>query len=156
MVVKGMKSMLDAYRLYSIARKQYLKRNFRIAKIITKINNLVHNSNIPHTAQIGENSSFGYGGIGVVLHKNCKIGKKCVIGQGCTIGGRAGHGGPPVIGDNVYIGPGARLLGDFKIGNNVVIGANAVVIKDVPDNSVVGGVPARVLGTDPSRYLKME
>ena len=148
--------MLDAYKLYCIARKQHLKGNHKIAKIITKINNMLHNSIIPPTAEIGKNSSFGYGGIGVVLHRNCIIGENCVIGQGCTIGGRAGHGGPPIIGDNVYIGPGARLLGDFKIGNNVVIGANAVVIKDVPDNSVVAGVPAKIINTDPSRYFSKD
>ena len=55
--------------------------------------------------------------------------------------------GPPTIGDDVWIGPGARILGDISIGNNSVIGANAVVTKSFPANSVVGGVPARLLKT---------
>jgi serine O-acetyltransferase len=59
-----------------------------------------------------------------------------------------------VIGDNVYIGPGARLIGGFKVGNNVVIGANAVVIKDVPDNSVVAGVPAKVISNNIEKFKK--
>ena len=50
-----------------------------------------------------------------------------------------------MIGDNVYIGVGAKVLGNIRIGNNVKIGANAVVIKDVPDNATVVGVPARVV-----------
>jgi len=145
---------MDAYRLYKISRKLYLKGFRRLANLITKFNNVLHNSYIPHTADIGENTKFAYGGIGVVLHKNCKIGKNCTIGQTCTIGGRTGHGGPPEIGDNVYIGPGARLIGGFKVGNNVVIGANAVVIKDVPDNSVVAGVPAKVISNNIGKFKK--
>lgn len=139
---------MDAYKLYIKARKQYLRGHIFRAKLITKINFIIHNSYIPYTAEIGENSRFGYGGIGVVIHSNSIIGSNCTIGQNCTIGGRTGHGGPPVIGNNVYIGPGARLLGKFIIGDNVVIGANAVVISDVPSNCVVAGVPARIIKTN--------
>jgi serine O-acetyltransferase len=143
---------MDAYKLYIKARKHYLKGNMFRAKITTKLNNLVHNSYIPFTVEIGENSKFAYGGIGVVLHGKCKIGKNCTIGQGCTIGGRTGHGGPPIIGDNVYISAGARLLGGFQVGNNVVIGANAVVIENVPDNCVVAGVPAKIISTNIDKW----
>ena len=51
----------------------------------------------------------------------------------------------PVIGDNVHISAGARILGPIRIGNNVIIGANAVVVKDVPDNCIVAGVPAKII-----------
>ena len=51
----------------------------------------------------------------------------------------------PIIGDNVHISAGARILGPIKIGNNVIIGANAVVVKDVPDNCVVAGSPAKII-----------
>lgn len=51
----------------------------------------------------------------------------------------------PIIGNNVYIATGAKILGPIKIGNNVTIGANSVVIKDVPDNMVVAGVPAKII-----------
>lgn len=143
---------MDAYKLYLKSRRHYLKGNIFRAKLFMKINQLIHNSYIPFTSQIGENSKFAYGCIGVVLHSKTKIGKNCTIGQCCTIGGRTGHGGPPIIGDNVYIGPGARLLGGFRVGNNVVIGANAVVISDVPDNCVVAGVPAKIIKRDVSKY----
>ena len=62
--------------------------------------------------------------------------------------GHAGRGGKqfvPIIGDRVYIGPGAKLFGKIRIGNDVAIGANAVVTKDVPDNAVVVGVPAKII-----------
>lgn len=143
---------MDAYKLYAKARKHYLKGNIFLAKLLTKYNDLIHNSHIPYTAEIGENSIFGYGGISVVIHKDAIIGKHCTLGQNTTIGGRTGHGGPPIIGDNVYIGPGARLLGGFKVGNNVVIGANAVVLHDIPDNCVVAGVPAKIIKTDVSKW----
>lgn len=59
--------------------------------------------------------------------------------------GYNGQGDPPVIGDNVMITCGAKVLGQIHVGNHVTIGANAVVIRDVPDNCVVGGVPAKIL-----------
>lgn len=74
-----------------------------------------------------------------------KIGKNCTLLQQITIGFKEENDGPPILGDNVYIGAGAKILGDIKIGNNVKIGANAVVVKDVPDNCTVGGVPAKII-----------
>lgn len=64
--------------------------------------------------------------------------------QHVTIGGRVGPG-VPVIGDNVRIGSGAKVLGGIRIGNYAQIGANAVVIKDVPDNATAVGVPAKII-----------
>ena len=72
------------------------------------------------------------------------IGENCWINQQVTIGYK-GQGDPPVIGNNVTITCGAKVLGSIHVGNHVTVGANAVVIRDVPDNCVVGGVPAKVL-----------
>ena len=68
-----------------------------------------------------------------------------MIGTQVTVGGKSGHFEVPVIGDNVYLATGAKILGPIKIGNNVTVGANAVVIKDVPDNCVVAGIPAKII-----------
>ncbi len=73
------------------------------------------------------------------------IGKNCWINQQVTVGYRHGPEGCPTIGDNVTICAGAKVLGDITVGNNAAVGANAVVIKDVPDNCVVVGVPAHVV-----------
>lgn len=111
---------------------------------------LVHNSFIPAECEIGEGTSFGYKGISVVIHKRAKIGKNCLIAQGVTIGGRSGYSDVPVIGNNCYIGAGAKVLGPIVVGNNVTIGANAVLLKDAPSNTVWGGVPARCLKSEES------
>ena len=106
---------------------------------------LLYNSDIPASVKIGEKTLFGHSGIGVVIHQKAIIGERCIIGQGITIGGRSKNPTVPVIGDQVYIGAGARVLGPIRIGNNVIIAPNAVVLEDVKDNCVVGGIPARVL-----------
>lgn len=81
--------------------------------------------------------------LGVVIGAGCSIGKNCTIFQNVTIGQK--NNLYPTIGDNVTIYPGAVVIGNIKIGNNVVIGANSVVTKDVPDNTVVAGIPAKVI-----------
>jgi serine O-acetyltransferase len=73
-----------------------------------------------------------------------EIGKNCNIIANVTIGMR-NEWTFPIIGDNVFIGAGARILGGIRIGDNSVIGANSVVIQDVPDNTTVVGIPARVV-----------
>jgi serine O-acetyltransferase len=73
------------------------------------------------------------------------IGRNVFIAQQVTIGGRSGSDQMPVIEDDVYISPGARILGPITIGAGAFIAANAVVIADVPAGTTVGGIPARVL-----------
>jgi len=81
----------------------------------------------------------------VIVHKRAQIGKNCIIGSCVTIGGKSKHYNVPIIGDNVYISSGAKIIGPIRVGSNCVIGANAVVTKDVPDNCIVAGVPAVVI-----------
>lgn len=101
---------------------------------------------IPYQAEIGEGTILGYQGLGVVIHKEAKIGKNCVIRQNVTLGGGGGPGGGlPVLGNKVNVGAGTVILGHVHIGNNVTIGANAVVLTDLPDNCVAVGVPAKVI-----------
>src|SRR5690606_7917954 len=104
-------------------------------------------------AQIGAGLYMPHFG-GIVL--GGKLGRKCDVYQAVTVGhtGRPGQG-HPVIGDRVYIGPGAKLFGSITIGNDVAIGANAVVTKSVPDRAVVVGVPARIISYKGSFDLVM-
>lgn len=78
----------------------------------------------------------------IVVSNKAKIGKNCRIHPSTSIGD---YNGAPTIGDNVYIGPGAKIFGNIRIGNNVAIGANAVVNTDIPDNVTAGGIPAKVI-----------
>ena len=82
-------------------------------------------------------------------------GKNLTVNQGVTIGNVRGEARRPVLGDNVYIGVSAIVLGNVKIGNNVVIGAGSLVITNVPDNCTVLGVPSRIISRkQTSPYLK--
>ncbi len=101
---------------------------------------------------IGPGLYIGHFG-GIVINSEAKIGKNLNISQGVTIGmaNRGENKGVATIGDNVYIGPGAKIVGAVKIGNNVAIGANCVVTKNVPDNAVVVGVPGRVISMNGSK-----
>lgn len=143
--------------LYRAARFCYLKRIPVIPALIKSLIYLLSNSVVPYTTEIGKESRFAYCGIGVVVHGRTKIGRRVIIGQNVTIGRQLDPETVPTIGDNVYIGPGARILGKINVGNNVIIGANSVVIRDVPDNCIVAGIPVKVIRhveTDIYRLLK--
>jgi serine O-acetyltransferase len=119
-----------------------------IAFLLFKWIEIITGISIPNSAQIGKGFYIGHFG-GIIIHSDAKIGENCSIGPGVVIGTRGlGSIGAPEIGHNVYIGVGAKILGDIKVGNNVKIGANAVVIHDVPDNSTVIGIPARKIETN--------
>lgn len=79
---------------------------------------------------------------GVVIHPESKIGANCYVSQNVTIGDKRGT---PVIEENVFIGPGAKIFGPIRIGRYSQIGANAVVINDVPAYHTAVGVPAKVI-----------
>ena len=83
-------------------------------------------------------------GFGVVLNGGAKIGKNCTMYQGVTVG-NIDMKTFPVIGDDVFIGAGAKILGNVKVGNHVKIGAGAIVVDDVPDNCTIVGPKAQVL-----------
>lgn len=101
---------------------------------------------IPYDTSISGGFYIGHFG-GIVINNKAIIGENVNISQGVTIGqiNRGSKAGVPVVGNNVYIGPGAKIIGNIKIGNHAAIGANAVVTKDVPDYGVVVGIPGTVI-----------
>ena len=100
-----------------------------------------YNASIPLSAEFSDMPIMPHGPYGVFISQGAVIGKKCVIFHQVTIGSNTlpdnTSAGSPKIGDNVYIGCGAKIIGNITVGNNVRIGANCVVFKDIPDNSTV-------------------
>ena len=122
-------------KFYRIERWCYQHRLKFLAKVINRFIYLQFNCSIPYTTHIESNVEIAHG-IGIVIHQNSVIGEGTVIYQNVTIGNGMG----PKIGKNCIVGSGACVLGDI-----VKIGANSVVLKDVPDNCTVVGVPAKII-----------
>ena len=107
---------------------------------------------IHHAAQIGEGLFIDHGS-GVVIGETATIGDGVTLYQGVTLGGTGFETGKrhPTVQDNVTIGSGAKLLGPIEIGHGAKIGANSVVVRDVPPNSTVVGVPGHPVRVDGRR-----
>jgi serine O-acetyltransferase len=115
-----------------------------IYRVLFKMVQIVTGIELPCEVEIGRNFIIDHFG-GIVISGYTKFGDNCRIRNGVVIGLRhVQDKRAPVIGNNVDIGAGAKLLGPIRIGDNVLIGANAVVMVDVPDNSIAVGVPAIV------------
>src|SRR2546425_9893205 len=136
---------MTAIKLYRVGRWCYERGIPIVPKFAYYLIRLLYQSIIPMSVEIGEGTSLS---MGLVLHERCRIGKNVVIAHQVTVGGQSGRYAVPVIEDNCYIGPGAKVLGPSCIGEGSLVGANAVVINDVPPRSVVAGVPARVIRSD--------
>jgi len=114
--------------------------------VLEKLAEIVCGVTIGVSAKIGRRLIIEHSG-GIVVHGSTEIGDDCIIRQGVTLGNQRLDDplGAPKLGHRVNVGAGAKVLGRIVIGNNVDIGANAVVITDVPDNSIAVGIPARIL-----------
>jgi serine O-acetyltransferase len=101
---------------------------------------------ISRDVRIGSGLYIGHFG-GIVVNAAVVIGDNCNLSQGVTLGqvNRGPKAGCPTIGNNVYIGPGAKIIGSIQVGDHAAVGANAVVVEDVSPHVAVGGVPARVI-----------
>ena len=135
---------MDAVALHRLARRLYLADVPIIPRVIDGVIFLLFNSVIHHTTQIGDGTKCGYRGMSVLIHKNATVGRNVMIGAHVVIGGRVGHH-PPIIGDDVYIGANACVLGGITVGDGAIIGAGSVVLSDVPPNAKAVGNPARIL-----------
>ena len=121
-----------------------------LARLFTLFIEMITSVELPPQTAIGAGLFIPHAGY-VVVASNAIIGHHCTLTQGVTIGHRAGGNvsqlDSPVIGDRVYLGPGAVVLGPIEIGDDALIGANAVVIRSVPPRAVVVGNPARLIST---------
>ena len=124
-------------------RPKLLRKPFSlIYRILYKLVQILTGIELPCEVEIGRNFVIDHFG-GIIISGYAKFGDDCRIRNGVVVGlQRVDDPVAPVIGNNVDIGAGAKLLGRISIGNNVAVGANAVVISDVPDDSLAIGIPA--------------
>lgn len=132
------------FRLLQRFRKNILF--FPVLFILNKLASSHYGVYIDERARIGKGLNIVH--CFSIIITDCVIGDNVTIMHQTTIGKSRGgnRAGSPIIGDNVFIGAGAKIIGRVKIGKNVAIGANAVVTKDVPDGCVIAGIPARIIG----------
>ncbi len=115
-----------------------------IYKILFKLIQIITGIELPAEVNIGKNFIIDHFG-GIVISGYASFGDDCRIRNGVVVGLKnINQPIAPIIGNRVDIGAGAKLLGAIKIGDDVIIGANAVVICDVPNNSIAVGVPATI------------
>lgn len=140
-----------ALLVYRFGRWRYRVRPALLRKLFSLIYRVLYKGvqiltgiELPCEVPIGKNFVIEHSG-GIVVSGFAKFGDNCRIRNGVVIGlSRVSDPCAPVFGNNVDIGAGAKVLGNIRIGDNVCIGANAVVLQDVPDNSIAVGVPATI------------
>jgi len=140
---------IHALIIYRVAHLFYKARLFFIARLLSQSARFMTGIEIHPGARIGKRFFIDHG-MGVVIGETAIVGDDVLLYQGVTLGGTGLEQGKrhPTVGNNVVIGGGAKVLGNITIGDNSYIGANAVVIKDVPPNSTVVGVPGRLTKQD--------
>lgn len=126
-------------------RPAWLRKPFSLLyHVLFKAVQILTGIELPCEATVGRNFVIDHFG-GIVISGYARFGDNCRIRNGVVVGlSRVEEPIAPIIGDNVDIGTGAKLLGPIRVGSNVLIGANAVVVRDVPDDHIAVGVPAQV------------
>ncbi|MBD7945011.1 serine O-acetyltransferase [Psychrobacillus sp. FSL K6-2684] len=140
---------LHAIWSHRIAHAFYKKKWYFLARLISQISRFFTGVEIHPGAVIGRRFFIDHGS-GVVIGETCEIGDDCTIYQGVTLGGTGKEKGKrhPTLKNNVLVATGAKVLGSITIGNNSKVGAGSVVLKDVPENSTVVGIPGVVVIQD--------
>lgn len=139
-------SGLHAILAYRVAHKLYKKEKYIAARAISQTARFMTGIEIHPGAEIGKGLFIDHGS-GVVIGETTIIGDNCTLYQGVTLGGTGKDTGKrhPTLGDNVMVGAGAKVLGNFTVGSNSKIAAGAVVLGPVPENSTAVGIPANIV-----------
>lgn len=146
---------LHAIWLHRVAHWFWLHKLFFLGRFTSQLSRFITGIEIHPGARIGRKFFIDHG-MGVVIGETAEIGDNVTMYHGVTLGGVTWdkvkrH---PTIGDNVVIGSGAKILGPFTVGENSKIGSNSVVVKEVPPNSSVVGIPGRVVMTEGQQPVK--
>ncbi|MDV6377331.1 serine O-acetyltransferase [Sporosarcina sp. GW1-11] len=139
-------SGLHAIWLHRVAHAFY-KRNLRfLARVVSQVSRFFTGIEIHPGAVIGRRLFIDHG-MGVVIGETCEIGDDVTLYQGVTLGGTGKEGGKrhPTLCDNVLVASGAKVLGSITIGENSKVGAGSVILKEVPPNSTVVGIPGKIV-----------
>ena len=148
---------IKAVLLYRVAHFFWIIKMPFIPRYISEIARQITGIEIHPGAEIGSDFFIDHGG-GVVIGETSEIGENVTLYQGVVLGGTSNNPVKrhPTLGNNVVVGTGAKLLGAITIGDNVKIGANSVVIEDVPANSVVVGVPGKIISREGEKIQKVD
>jgi serine O-acetyltransferase len=144
-----------AIMAHRIAHRLYTWKVPLLPRVISQISRFFTQIEIHPGATIGHRFFIDHGS-GVVIGETTEIGDDVLLYQGVTLGGTGGEKGKrhPTLGNRVVVGTGAKILGNIRIGDNVKVGAGSVVVRHVPDNSTVVGVPGRVVRVRPEGTLE--
>jgi serine O-acetyltransferase len=135
-----------AMLFYRVAHFFWERQFYLLGRFTSHLGRFFTGIEIHPGAKIGKGFFIDHG-MGVVIGETAEIGENCTLYHGVTLGGTswAKEKRHPTLGDNVVIGSGAKILGPFKVGNDSKVGSNSVVVKEVPENSTVVGIPGRVV-----------
>lgn len=142
-------SGLHAVWSHRIAHALFKRKFFFLARVVSQVSRFFTGIEIHPGARIGRRFFIDHG-MGVVIGETCEIGNNVTIFQGVTLGGTGKQRGKrhPTLHDNVLVATGAKVLGSITIGENSKVGAGSVVLKNVPPNSTVVGIPGTVVVQD--------
>ncbi len=143
--------------MHRIAHWLYLRKMVLMPRLLSQWNRFITGIEIHPGAVIGEGLFIDHGS-GVVIGETTEIGDNVTIYQGVTLGGTGKEKGKrhPTLGNNVVVSTGAKVLGSFTVGDDVKIGANAVVLRNIPPNCTVVGVPGRIVVREGRRIADAE
>ena len=146
---------VHAVLYHRVAHWLYRHHRFFLARCVSQWSRFWTGIEIHPGATIGHRLVIDHG-MGIVIGETAEIGDDCLLYQGVTLGGTGKDKGKrhPTLGNNVTVGTGAKVLGNIRIGNNAKIGGNSVVVKDVPDNCTVVGVPGRIIKRNGCRVFE--
>ena len=141
---------------YRVAHKLYLNKHYFLARWVSQRAVRKTGIEIHPGATIGKGLFIDHGS-GVIIGETAELGNNVTLYQGVTLGGTGKEKGKrhPTLEDNVMVSAGAKILGSFRIGENSKIGAGSVVLKEVPANCTVVGVPGRIVKKDEIRVPRM-
>lgn len=150
-------SGFHAIMAYRVANKLYKKEKYISARLISQTARFLTGVEIHPGATIGKGLFIDHGS-GVVIGETTVIGDNCTLYQGVTLGGTGKDCGKrhPTLGDNVMVGAGAKVLGNFTVGSDSKIAAGAVVLGPVPENCTAVGIPAHIVRRDGKRVDKID